>query len=279
MQNTLLLQPTLGIGTWFLGENPDSEKEELAALQYALDKGVTIIDTAEMYGHGLAERLVGKAIKPFEREKLYLISKVLPTNANKKRMETSIDASLKALQTDYLDLYLYHWRGSTPLAETVAELERLKAKGKIRSWGVSNFDLEDMQELLALPDGKNCQANEVLYHLGSRGIEYCLKPFQDQHSIPTIAYCPLAQAGTLQRKLLDNKELAELADELNINIYQLLLVFTLAQPNMISIPRTGQLKHMKELIACRDIHLSAEQLDRLNRLFPAPDHRVPLDIE
>lgn len=279
MQNTLLLQPTLGIGTWFLGENPDSEKEELAALQYALDKGVTIIDTAEMYGHGLAERLVGKAIKPFEREKLYLISKVLPTNANKKRMETSLDASLKALQTDYLDLYLYHWRGSTPLAETVAELERLKAKGKIRSWGVSNFDLEDMQELLALPDGKNCQANEVLYHLGSRGIEYCLKLFQDQHSIPTIAYCPLAQAGTLQRKLLDNKELAELADELNINIYQLLLVFTLAQPNMISIPRTGQLKHMKELIACRDIHLSAEQLDRLTRLFPAPDHRVPLDIE
>lgn len=279
MHNALLLQPKLGIGTWFLGEKASAEKEELAALQYALDRGVTIIDTAEMYGNGKAERLVGKAIQPFNRDKLYLISKVLPSNANKKRMEASLDASLKALQSDYLDLYLYHWRGGTPLSETVSELERLKSKGKIKAWGVSNFDLEDMEELLALPAGSHCQANEVLYHLGSRGIEYCLKPFQDQHHIPTIAYCPLAQAGSLQRKLLHNKSLPDIAQALNINIYQLLLAFTLAQSNMISIPRTGQVTHMKELIAAQDIKLTPDIMEQLNKLFPAPQHRLPLDIQ
>ncbi len=279
MEKLLVTQPHLGIGTWFLGENPKTEKEELTALQFALDNGITIIDTAEMYGNGKAETLVSKAIQPFTRDNLYLISKVLPSNANTKRLENSLDASLKRMKTDYLDLYLYHWRGATPLSETIEILENMKDKGKIKQWGVSNFDLEDMEELLDLPNGENCAANQVLYHLGSRGIEYCLKPFQDRKHIPTIAYCPLAQAGSLNRSLLKHPTLQAISHELNINCYQLLLCFTLAQNNMISIPRTGKLEHMKQLVACQQIKLTKEHLELLDKLFPAPTHRLPLDME
>ncbi|MGT2829150.1 aldo/keto reductase [Streptococcus hillyeri] len=279
MTNTLITQPHLGVGTWFLGESPHKEKEEIAALQYALSNGVTIVDTAEMYGNGRAETLVGKAIQPFQRDKIHLVSKVLPSNANAKRLEASLDASLSRLKTDYLDLYLYHWRGNTPLNETIDMLEQMKKKGKILNWGVSNFDLEDMQELLELPDGKQCATNQVLYHLGSRGIEYALKPFQDAHQIPTMAYCPLAQAGDLNRRLLTNQDLQALAADLKLNCYQLLLCFTLAQKNMVSIPRSGKLEHMKQLVACQQITLTPKQLDLLNQLFPAPRHRVALDME
>ncbi|MDG2959521.1 aldo/keto reductase [Bisgaard Taxon 10/6] len=268
----------LGMGTWFMGDNERYRREEIAALRYGIEHGVNLIDTAEMYGNGRSEQLVGEAIRPYARESVYLLSKVLPNNANKRNMERSCDASLKALNTDYLDMYLYHWRGSTPLAETVEALEKLKSKGKIKGWGVSNFDLEDMEELLALPNGDQCQVNEVLFHLGSRGIEYVLKPYQDKHAIPTIAYCPLAQAGTLQRNLIKNPVVNAVANELNCTPYQVLLVFALAQPNMIAIPKAGQVRHMKENIACLEMKLSNDQLERLNRAFPPPTRRMHLDI-
>ncbi|MCP1771645.1 diketogulonate reductase-like aldo/keto reductase [Neisseria perflava] len=190
--NTMLQHGKLGMGTWFLGERPSERASEIAALHYGLEHGVSIIDTAEMYGGGRSESLVGEAMRPFARENLFLISKVLPSNANRRNLERSLDASLKALQTDYLDMYLYHWRGATPLEETVDILETMREKGKIKAWGVSNFDLEDMEELWDIPNGANCQTNQVLYHLGSRGIEVVLKPWQDARSVPTIAYCPLA---------------------------------------------------------------------------------------
>ncbi len=268
----------LGMGTWFMGDNERYRREEIAALRYGIEHGVNLIDTAEMYGNGRSEQLVGEAISHYARESVYLLSKVLPNNANKRNMERSCDASLKALNTDYLDMYLYHWRGSTPLAETVEALEKLKSKGKIKAWGVSNFDLEDMEELLALPNGDQCQVNEVLFHLGSRGIEYVLKPYQDEHAIPTIAYCPLAQAGTLQRNLIKNPVVNAVANELNCTPYQVLLVFALAQPNMIAIPKAGQVRHMKENIACLEMKLSNDQLERLNRAFPPPTRRMHLDI-
>lgn len=268
----------LGMGTWFMGDNERYRQEEIAALRYGIEHGVNLIDTAEMYGNGRSEQLVGEAISPYARESVYLLSKVLPNNANKRNMERSCDASLKALNTDYLDMYLYHWRGSTPLAETVEALEQLKSKGKIKAWGVSNFDLEDMEELLALPNGEQCQVNEVLFHLGSRGIEYVLKPYQDKHAIPTIAYCPLAQAGALQRNLIENPVVNAVADELNCTPYQVLLAFALAQPNMIAIPKAGRLQHMKENIACLDFKLSQEQIFRLNKAYPSPTARLHLDI-
>ena len=171
MADGILRHGRLGMGTWCLGDRPETRSEEIAALRYGLEQGITIIDTAELYGGGRSERLVGEAVKPFAREEIYLVSKVLPANAGRRRLEQSLDASLKALQTDYLDMYLYHWRGSTPLQETVDALEAAAAKGKIKSWGVSNFDLEDMQELLEDTDGGGrCRTNQVLYHLGSRGI-------------------------------------------------------------------------------------------------------------
>ncbi|WP_373100911.1 MULTISPECIES: aldo/keto reductase [Pasteurellaceae] len=153
-----------------------------------------------------------------------------------------------------------------------------KTKGKIRAWGVSNFDLEDMKELLGKSNGKNCQVNQVLFHLGSRGIEYALKPWQDKHTIPTMAYCPLAQAGTLQRNLLSHVEINAIADELQCTAHQVLLLFVLAQPNMIAIPKAGQIQHIKDNIACLSMNLTKDQLARLNKAFPPPTSRVHLDI-
>ncbi|UOO80840.1 aldo/keto reductase [Uruburuella testudinis] len=276
---TLLQHGKLGMGTWKLGDSSATRTEEIAALRYGIERGIAIIDTAEMYGSGRSENLVGEAVAPYPREHLYIISKVLPQNANRRYLEQSLDASLKALQTDYLDMYLYHWRGGTPLAETIDTFEKMAEKGKIKAWGVSNFDLEDMQELLAEANGSHCRANQVLYHLGSRGIEVALKPWQDQRHIPTIAYCPLAQAGALQRGLTNHPAVQQIAAELNISVYQVLLCFTLSQSNMVSIPRTGKPAHMKEIADCLAISLSAEQFGALNQAFPVPDGRVPLDVE
>lgn len=277
-KSTLLNHGKLGMGTWYLGDRAATRQEEIAALRYGLEHGVSIIDTAEMYGNGRSENLVGEAIQPFARDSIYLISKVLPSNANRRNLERSLDASLRQLQTDYLDMYLYHWRGATPLAETVEMMENMVQKGKIKAWGVSNFDLEDMQELHEA-GGTNCETNEVLYHLGSRGIEFALKPWQDDHAISTIAYCPLAQAGDLQDDLLHYPAVRQVAAELNISVYQVLLCFTLARQNMVSIPRTSKTAHMKELVDCLAIRLSPEQYAALDEAYPAPQWRVPLDIQ
>ena len=268
----------LGMGSWFIGDNPKTRNEEIAAFRFGIENGINLIDTAEMYGSGRSESLIGEAIQPYDRSALYIVSKVLPNNANARNMERACDNSLKNLGTDYLDMYLYHWRGATPLYETVEELEKLKAKGKIRAWGVSNFDLEDMQELLDEPNGKHCQVNQVLFHLGSRGIEYALKPWQDKQAIATMAYCPLAQAGSLQRNLLRNAEVNTIAQELNCTPYQVLLLFVLAQPNMIAIPKAGQVQHMQDNLACLTMKLTKDQLARLDRAFPTPNRRVHLDI-
>lgn len=270
--------PALGMGTWFIGDDIHKRKEEIGSLRYGIEHGINLIDTAEMYGDGRSENLVGEAISPYSRESIYLISKVLPSHANNQHLEKACDRSLKRLNTDYLDMYLYHWRGITPLKETVYGLERLREKGKIKSWGVSNFDLEDMQELLGLPGGNHCQTNEVLFHLGSRGIEYVLKPYQDNYHIPTIAYCPLAQAGSLKQELLKNKAVQTISNELNCSPYQVLLLFVLSQPNIIAIPKASNIQHIKENIACLDIELSSEQLILLNEVFPTPKKRESLDV-
>lgn len=271
--------PQLGIGTWFLGDSLETRDEEIAAIRYGIEAGATLIDTAEMYGSGRSEDLVGEAIKPYDRESLYIVTKVLPSNASRARMEHSLDASLYRLGTDYVDMYLYHWRGSVPLRETVEELERLREKGKIRSWGVSNFDVEDLQDLMSVNEGSNCQTNEVLYHLGSRGIEVELLEQMRRLSIVLIAYCPLAQAGSLRGGLVSNETVKAVAAEHDITSYQVLLAWVLAQEGTIAIPRTGKLDHMKDNVAAAEVSLSADQLARLEADFPAPCLRVPLDIQ
>lgn len=270
--------PKLGLGTWYLGEKLSVREEEIRALHTGVENGMTLIDTAEMYGNGLSEQLVGQAIRGMAREKLFLVSKVLPQNAGEKRIRRSVNHSLRLLRTDYLDLYLLHWRGNIPLQETVGCMEDLVREGKIRAWGVSNFDTEDMEELFAVPNGRNCQVNQVLYHLGSRGIEYSLKPWMDAHDVALMAYCPLAQAGMLQKKLMDHPALDGIARNHRASVFQILLAFVLQKEHTVAIPRSGKSAHVQENADAMDIRLSAQELSELDQAFPAPGHKTYLDI-
>ena len=189
--------PALGQGTWYLGDSTETYAREVEALRAGIEVGMTLIDTAENYGDGRSERLVGEAIRPYDRAQLFLVSKVMPSNAYGTRLMASLERSLSHLGTDYLDLYLYHWRGERPLAEMVAAMEEARASGKIRAWGVSNLDTADMEELWAVDGGTNCAVNQVLYHMGSRGIDYSLLPWMRAHGVALMAYCPLAQVGRL----------------------------------------------------------------------------------
>ena len=270
--------PALGQGTWYLGESPASRAGEIEALRWGVNHGMTLIDTAEMYGEGLSEEMIGEAIRPLKRDELFLVSKVYPHNAGRSRIFRSCEQSLKRLGTDYLDLYLLHWRGSVPLAETVDCMQQLVKEGKILHWGVSNFDKADMEELWATPGGKSCATNQVLYHLASRGVEYDLLPWLRERGLPMMAYCPLAQAGRLKRNLLQSPVLGTIANNHNITVPQLLLAFVLHQPGVIAIPRAAQLHHMQQNRAAADVRLTSEELAALNEAFPAPTRPTPLDI-
>lgn len=278
MKRTLNKQSVLavGMGTWHMGDDPAKEKAEIDALQAGIKAGAAVIDTAEMYGEGNAETLVGKAIQPFTRGDLYLISKVYPWNASADELPKALDRSLTRLGTDYLDLYLLHWRGDVPLAETVDALEAAKASGKIRAWGVSNFDVADMEELLRLENGDQCAANQVLYNLGARGIEYDLLPWQAEAEIPVIAYSPIAQGDRLGHHFKNDEVLKELAEAKGCTIFQLLLAWTLRQPHVLAIPQTSDSLHMLQNIeACKIVFFQSE-LAAIDARFPALTKKQPL---
>ncbi|MGJ0995257.1 aldo/keto reductase [Enterococcus casseliflavus] len=278
MKRTLDKQSVLavGMGTWHMGDAPAKEKAEIDALQAGIKAGAAVIDTAEMYGEGNAETLVGKAIQPFTRGDLYLISKVYPWNASADELPKALDRSLARLGTDYLDLYLLHWRGDVPLAETVDALEAAKASGKIRAWGVSNFDVADMEELLRLENGDQCAANQVLYNLGARGIEYDLLPWQAEAEIPVIAYSPIAQGDRLGHHFKNDEVLKELAEAKGCTIFQLLLAWTLRQPHVLAIPQTSDSLHMLQNIEACKIVFSQSELAAIDARFPAPTKKQPL---
>lgn len=278
MKRTLNKQSVLavGMGTWHMGDDPAKEKAEIDALQAGIKAGAAVIDTAEMYGEGNAETLVGKAIQPFTRGDLYLISKVYPWNASADELPKALDRSLARLGTDYLDLYLLHWRGDVPLAETVDALEAAKASGKIRAWGVSNFDVADMEELLRLENGDQCAANQVLYNLGARGIEYDLFPWQAEAEIPVIAYSPIAQGDRLGHHFKNDEVLKELAEAKGCTIFQLLLAWTLRQPHVLAIPQTSDSLHMLQNIEACKIVFSKSELAAIDARFPAPTKKQPL---
>lgn len=270
--------PRLGMGTWFLGEKQKTREQEIDALQAGIKAGVTLIDTAEMYGNGKSEVLIGEAIKPFDREKLYLVSKVYPHNAGRGKISRSLDQTLEHLGTDHLDLYLLHWRGSIPLRETVECMEEFVQQGKIKSWGVSNFDTDDMEELWSVLNGNHCAVNQVLYHLGSRGVEYDLLPWMVQHNVSLMAYCPLAQGGNLRKEMQRNPILLKIAEKHGITVMQLLLAFVLQNEHMIAIPRSGKKEHVLENTAVQGVTLSKEDLADLNKAYPAPGMKMQLDI-
>lgn len=270
--------PRLGQGTWYLGQGLKPRAQEMAALRRGIELGMTLIDTAEMYGEGRSESLIGETIRGLDRDALYLVSKVYPHNAGRDRLEKSLTASLRRLGTDHLDLYLLHWRGSVPLRETAEEMERQVSLGRIRSWGVSNLDLADMQELMETGLGEHCITDQVLYHLGSRGVEYDLLPWLTKRQIAMMAYCPLAQGGTLRRGLLRSPAVLQAAEQHGVTPAQVLLNFVLQQPDVIAIPRSSEPAHTEENAAALDFCLTGEELAALNRAFPAPNRPTMLDI-
>lgn len=269
--------PAIGQGTWNMGDDAARRHDEIEALQRGLDLGLSVIDTAEMYGEGRSESLVGEAIQG-RRDDTFLVSKVYPHNAGGERLVNSCEQSLKRLGTDYLDLYLLHWRGQIPLHETVEGMERLVRDGKICRWGVSNLDVDDMNALINLPDGKNCAVNQVLYHLGSRGIEYDLLSWQEEHQIPVMAYSPLAQAGSLRRELMNHPVVQQVADEVEAQPFQVMLAWCIRSGHVLAIPKASSAAHVEDNAAAAALELNDEQVQRLDEAFPAPTHKVPLDI-
>ncbi|WP_435954053.1 aldo/keto reductase [Dryocola sp. BD626] len=269
--------PAIGQGTWYMGDKPMQRLDEIHALQAGIDLGLKLIDTAEMYADGGAERIVGEAIAG-RRDEVYLVSKVYPWNAGGHRAIAACEASLQRLKTDYLDLYLLHWRGDIPLEETLAVMQKLQQQGKIRRWGVSNLDFEDMQELIALDGGEGCATNQVLYHLASRGIEHDLLPWCQQQNMPVMAYCPLAQAGRLRSGLMNHPALNELAQQKGITVAQLLLAWVISHDGVMAIPKAGSVAHVKENAAALGVVLTDEDKTVMEKAFPAPGRKTPLDM-
>ena len=259
----------IGIGTWHIGEGNQSRTEsEMQAMRYGLDNGINTIDTAEMYGEGLSETLVGNVIKDYSRDNIQLISKFYPYHATPELIESSLKASLKRLQTDYLDLYLLHWRGDTPLQETVNGLEKMVQAGLIKNWGVSNFDLSDLEELDGLENGENCRINEDLYNVGSRGIEYSILPWQKKHNMSFIGYSPFGSDGGEYLKI--KPVLNELAQQKHVTVHQLLLAWVLRNNDILSIPKTSSIEHMKDNIDALNINFTTDELALIELSYPAP---------
>ncbi|WP_271459694.1 MULTISPECIES: aldo/keto reductase [Pantoea] len=269
--------PAIGQGTWYMGENAALRSQEVGALQAGLDLGLKVIDTAEMYAEGAAEEVVGEALRG-RRDQAWLVSKVYPWNAGEVDAIEACERSLRRLQTGYLDLYLLHWRGNVPLEETIRAMESLQQQGKIRHWGVSNFDHDDMLELWQEPGGKSCLTNQVLYHLASRGIEYDLLPQCQQREMPIMAYCPLAQAGRLRQALFDDAHLKQIAQQKGISVAQVLLAWVIRQQGVLAIPKASSVAHVQQNAAALSINLTDEELSIIDRAFPAPQSKTALDV-
>ena len=257
----------VGQGTWYLGDDPSAREEEIAALRAGIEAGLRLVDTAEMYGGGRSEDLVGEAIGPV-REQVYLVDKVLPSNASRRGTIQACERSLQVLGTDWIDLYLLHWPGPHPLAETVAAFESLVQRGLIRSWGVSNFDPGDLAGLPADP-----LVNQVLYNPSRRGVEVDLLPVHRSAGITTMAYSPIEQG-----RLLDDPVLGSVARARGVSVAQLLIAWAVRQPGVIAIPKASSVAHAEENAAALGLRLEAEDLAAIDAAFPAPDNPVPLEI-
>jgi diketogulonate reductase-like aldo/keto reductase len=264
--------PVLGQGTWHMAEDPRRRKDEIAALRAGIDLGLTLIDTAEMYADGEAEVLVGEAIDG-RRSEVFLVSKVLPQNATERGAVAACERSLSRLGTNYLDLYLLHWRGSVPLDATLEAFAVLIAAGKIRHWGVSNFDVDDMEDLWNTPGGRTASTDQVLYNLSRRGIEYKLMPWCRGRGIPIMAYSPIEQG-----RLLGHQALRRVAERHDATPAQVALAWVLRQDGVIAIPKAGTVDHVHENRRALELELKQQDLAALDRAFPPPTRAQPLDM-
>ena len=263
--------PSMGQGTWKMGERAERRSDEIAALRAGVELGMTLVDTAEMYGDGAAEVLICEALGD-RRDQLFLVSKAYPQNASRSRLAGACEASLKRLGTDRLDLYLLHWRGSVPLAETVEAMKALKSAGKIRHWGVSNLDTNDMDQLVAA-GGDGCVTDQILYNLVRRGPELDLLPWLAQHKVPVMAYSPVEQGRLTSHPALD-----KVAAQVGATPAQVALAWTLRHDGLIAIPKASSIAHVRENRAAADIVLSDADLVTLDAAFPRPASRRPLEM-
>jgi diketogulonate reductase-like aldo/keto reductase len=261
--------PALGQGTWNMGEDPAARKAEVAALRLGMELGMTLIDSAEMYGEGGAEEVVGEAIAG-RREDVFLVSKVYPHNASRAGVRAACERSLKRLGVDCIDLYLLHWRGRVPLAETLDAFEDLRAQGKIRDYGVSNFDLDDMREAQVSPHGARVATDQVLYNLAERGVEWDLLPWCRARGMPLMAYSPLESSTLEQRALLGNPALLDVARRHGATPAQVALAWLLHQEGVVVIPKAVRLEHVRANRAALDLALDADDVARLDAGFPPP---------
>jgi diketogulonate reductase-like aldo/keto reductase len=264
--------PKFGLGTWRMGESARKRADEVRALAHGLSLGVTLIDTAEMYGDGEAETIVADAVGA-KRDEVFIVSKVLPSNSSKRGTIAACERSLKNLRTDRIDLYLLHWRGSAPFSETIEAFETLKASGKIGGWGVSNLDIDDMQELAASKAGNGCATNQVLYNLTRRGIEFDLMPWCDKRKMPIMAYSPIEQG-----RMLRHAGLAGMAKRHGATPAQVALAWLFRQDGIIVIPKATALAHVEEDIGALDVKLTDDDLATLDRAFPPPKKATSLDM-
>lgn len=262
--------PALGIGTWNMGESHAEEAQEVASIRKAVELGMTVVDTAEMYADGRSEEIVGKAIADL-RDEVFLVSKVYPFNASATGTIEACERSLKRLGVDHLDLYLLHWRGSHPLEETVAAFEKLKQSGKIRDWGVSNFDTDGMEELFEVENGRNCAVNQVLYNLSRRGVEYDLLPWCQEKGLPLMAYSPIEQG-----RILNNHELIRIAKAYQATPAQVALAFLLERDGVLAIPKSAKPERVEENRGATDLDISDEDWASLDAAFPPPTRKTSL---
>lgn len=264
--------PALGIGTWNMGDDGAMAVDEIASIRRSVELGMCVIDTAEMYGDGKSEQIVGRAIADL-RDDVFLVSKVYPFNASAKGTIEACERSLKRLGTEHLDLYLLHWRGSYPLEETVDAFERLKADGKIADWGVSNFDTDDMEELFSIAEGKNCAANQVLYNLSRRGPEFDLLPWCQSHGVAVMAYSPVEQG-----RILSNHELIRIAKAYQATPAQVALAFLLERDGVMAIPKSSNAQRVEENRGATDLEISDEDWEALDAVFPPPVKKTALEM-
>jgi len=264
----------IGQGTWYMGDRKSEATREVAALQLGIDLGMTLLDTAEMYADGGAERIVAQAVAG-RRDQVFIVSKVYPQNASRTGVPAACERSLKRLNTDRIDLYLLHWRGGHPLAETVAAFEALRQAGKIRHWGVSNLDVSDMEELSRAPGGDNCAANQVLYHPNSRGIEYELLPWCEKRGVAIMAYSPL---GHTTSRLLRSPAMVAISGRHGVTPAQVALAWGLRFSNVISIPKASDPAHVRDNAAAIDVALTAEDLAEIDAAHRPPGRKQPLDL-
>ena len=269
--------PVLGQGTWNMGEKKSAHADEVSALRLGIDLGMTLIDTAEMYGDGDAERVVGDAIDG-QRDRVFIVTKAYPHNASRTELPKACDRSLKRLRIDAIDLYLLHWREKTPpLEETVETFEILRAAGKIKRWSVSNFDVADMEDLWSVKNGQNCEANQVLYNLENREIEFALLPLLTRRSslvTNVMAYSPVGH----RRGLLENATLKKVANRHDATTAQIALAWVLRQPNVIAIPKASDKNHVRDNARSMEIKLAKEDLAELDKEFPPPKSKKPLPM-